>query len=149
MLARAKKLCRWWQQGITIPVGYRAKSVKQRMGDRAGARLFLFFFFYFDAEGFEKFQILIADFELGIGGKSGYQRSLVGRLLALLAHADGSFEDQENIVTALFNARDDFRDLVGIGERFIDRLAQFLHQVFELLIHDSSAGLPSRVPASL
>jgi len=31
--------------------------------------------------------------------------------------------------------RDDLGDLFGIGERFVDGFAEFLHQIFELLVH--------------
>ena len=95
----------------------------------------LFFFLDFDTEGFEELEILIVDFEFGIGGESGDEGSLVGGFLALLADADGGFQDQKDIVPALFNTRDDLGDLFGIGERFVDGFAEFLHQIFELLVH--------------
>lgn len=99
--------------------------------------LMLFFFFDLNAERFEELQVLIVDFEFRIGGKSGNQGSLVGGFLTLFTHADGGFEDQENIIAALFNARDNLGDLFGIRERFVDGFAQFFHQVFELLVHVS------------
>ncbi len=97
--------------------------------------LFFFFFFDFDSEGFQELQILVADFELGVGGEGGDKRSLVGGFLALLADADRSFEDQENIVSTFFDAGDNFGDLFGIGERLVDGFAEFLHELFELLVH--------------
>jgi hypothetical protein len=96
---------------------------------------FLFFFFDFDAEGFQEFEILVADFEFGVGGESSDQGSLVGGFFALLADADGSFEDQKNVVAAFFDAGDDFGDLFGIGKRFVNGFAEFLHELFELLVH--------------
>ena len=65
----------------------------------------------------------------------GNQRSLVGRLLALLADADGGFEDQEDVVSAFFDAGDNFRDLLRIRKRLVDGVAEFLHQLLELWIH--------------
>jgi hypothetical protein len=98
-------------------------------------RLFFFFFFDFDAEGFQEFEILVVDFEFRIGGEGSDEGSFVGGFFALLADADGGFEDQEDVVATLFNSRDDFGDLFGIGERLVDGLAEFLHELFELLIH--------------
>ena len=43
--------------------------------------------------------------------------------------------DQENIVAALFDAGDNLGDLFGIGERLVDGFAEFLHELFELLVH--------------
>jgi hypothetical protein len=106
--------------------------------------LFFFFFFDLDAEGFEELEVLVADFEFGVGGEGGDERSLVGGFLALLADADGGFEDQEDVVTAFLDAGDDFGDLFGIGERLVDSLAEFLHELFELLIH-----LVPRSPSAL
>src|SRR5580700_1670080 len=95
----------------------------------------LFFFFDSDAEGFQELHVLIADFEFGIGRESGNQGSLVGGFFALLADADGGFENQEYVVSAFFDAGDDFGDLFGIGERLVDGFAEFLHELFELLVH--------------
>jgi len=96
--------------------------------------LLLFFFLDLDAEGLQELEILVADFEFGVGGESSDEGSLVGGFLALLADADGGFEDQENVVAALFDAGDNFGDLFGIGERLVDGLAEFLHELFKLLV---------------
>jgi hypothetical protein len=108
--------------------------------DSPGGRLyisivFLFFFFDFDAEGFEEFEILVADFEFGVGGEGGDEGSLVRGFFALLADADGGFEDQENVIAAVFDAGDDFGDLFGLGERLVDGFAELLHELLELLVH--------------
>ena len=95
----------------------------------------LLFFFYFDAQGFQEFEIGVVDFEFRIGGESGDEGSFVGRFFALLADADGGFEDKENVVAALFDARDDLGNLLGIRERFVDGFAEFFHELFELLVH--------------
>ena len=58
-------------------------------------------------------------------------------LFALLADADGGFEDQKNVVAAFLDAGDDFGDLLGIGQRSVDGFAQFLHELLQLLIHAS------------
>jgi len=96
--------------------------------------LLFFFFFDFDAERFQELEILVADFEFGVGGESGDEGSFVGGFFALLAYADGGFEDEEDVVTAFFDAGDDFGDLFGVGERFVDGFAEFLHELFELLV---------------
>jgi len=92
-----------------------------------------------DAERFEKLQILIADFELGIGAERacGDQGGVVGRVFALLADADGCFENEEDVVAAFLDARYDFRDRFGIGQRLVDRFAEFFHELLQLLIHES------------
>ena len=89
----------------------------------------------FNAQRLQELQILIIDFEGGIGSERGYEGGLVVRFLALLADADGSFEDQEDVVAALFDARHDLGNGIGIGQRLVDRFAQFFHQLFELLVH--------------
>jgi hypothetical protein len=105
------------------------------MNENQDTTLFFFFFFDFDAEGFQEFEILVADFKFGVGRESGNQGSLVGRFFPLLADADGGFEDEENVVAAFFDAGDDFGNLFGIGKRLVDGLAEFLHELFELLVH--------------
>jgi hypothetical protein len=93
------------------------------------------FFFDLDAERLQELEILIVDFKFRVGGKSGNQRCFVGGLFSLLAYSDGGLEDEENVVAALFDARDDFGDLFGIRERFVDGLAKFLHEFFESIVH--------------
>ena len=70
-------------------------------------------------------------FSRNIDNKGRFIRGLV----ALLADPDRGFEHQKNIVAAFFDAGDDFGDLFGIGERFVDGFAQFFHELLELLIH--------------
>ena len=103
----------------------------------AGPALVLFFFVQFDAEGFEKLQILIADLEFGIGAEGRDQGSLIGCVFALFADADGGLENEENVVSAFLDAGNDFGDRFGIGKRLIDRFSEFLHELLQLLIHES------------
>src|SRR4029077_11225646 len=84
-----------------------------------------------------KFQILIADLEFGVGAEGGNQGSLVGGVLALLADANGGFENEENVVAAFLDAGNDFGDRFGIGQRLIDRFSEFFHELLQLLIHES------------
>ena len=99
-------------------------------------RILLFFFFFdLDAQRLEELQILIVNFEFRVGGESGNERGFVGGFFALLANADGGFEYEKNIVAAFFNAGDNFGDLFGVRERFVDGFAEFLHELLELLIH--------------
>ena len=93
------------------------------------------FFFDLDAERLQELEILIVDFKFRVGGKSGNQRRFVGGLFSLLAYSDGGLKDEENVVAALFDARDDFGDLFGIRKRFVDGLAKFLHEFFESIVH--------------
>jgi len=88
------------------------------------------FFFDLDPERFQELQILVVDFKFRVRGKGCNERRFVGRLFSLLAHSDGSFEDQKNIVAAFFDAGDDFGDLLGIRERFVDGFAKFLISSF-------------------
>src|ERR1700722_1614440 len=83
--------------------------------------LLLFLFLNFDAKGLEKLQILVVDFEFGVGGQRSNEGSFVGSFFALLADADGRFEDKKNVVAAFFDPGDDFGDLFGIRERLVDR----------------------------
>jgi hypothetical protein len=71
------------------------------------SRLFIFFV-DLDAERFQKLQILIADLEFRIGRKRSDKGCFVCGFIALLAHPDGSFKDQENIVSTFFDAGHDF-----------------------------------------
>ena len=77
--------------------------------------LLLVFFADLDAERLEKLHILIADLEFGIAAEGGDQGSLVRGVLALFADADGSFENQENVVAAFLDAGNDLGDRFGIG----------------------------------
>src|ERR1700675_5159205 len=68
-----------------------------------------------DAQRLEKLQILIADLEFSIRAEGGDQGSLVGGVFALLADADGGFENEENVVAAFLDPGNDFGDRFGIG----------------------------------
>src|SRR5208283_4774680 len=72
-----------------------------------------------------------------VGAEGGDQRSLVSGVFALLADADGGFENQENVVAAFFDAGNDFGDLLGIGQRLVDRFSKIFHELLQLLIHES------------
>ena len=67
----------------------------------------------------------------------GDQGSLVGGVFALLADADGGFENQKNVVAAFLDAGHDFGDRFGIGKRLVDRFSEFFHELLQLLIHES------------
>jgi hypothetical protein len=97
-----------------------------------------------NAEGFEKFEVLIADFQLRIAGESSDERSFVGGFFALFADPNGGFEDEEDVIAVIFDSGDHFGDLLGIGERLIDGITQFLHELLELLIHGTPSGRPSQ-----
>src|ERR1017187_6013602 len=73
-------------------------------------------FFNLNAQRLQEFEILVADLELRIRRQRGDERGFIGRFFALLADADGSFEDQEDVVATLLDAGDNFRDLLGIGK---------------------------------
>src|SRR5260221_1409398 len=98
-----------------------------------------------DAKRFQEFEVLLVDFELGIAGQRGYQRSLVAALFAGTAYPDGGFEHQKNVVAAVFDPGNNFSNLVGVRQRFIDGLAQFFHQLLQLLIHESPLAKTSDV----
>ena len=53
----------------------------------------------------------------------------------MLAYADGGFEDQENVVSAFLDAGNDLGNFFRVGKRFVDGFAEFLHELFQLLIH--------------
>ena len=98
---------------------------------------FVFFVFNLDAQGFQKLQVLVADLEFRVGTEGGDKRSLIGRVFALLADANGGLKYKENVVAAFFNAGNDFGDLFGVGKRFVDGFPEFFHELFQLLIHES------------
>ena len=89
------------------PSGRKNSSHAVSLALRAGPVLLLVFFVDLDAQRLEKLQILIADLEFGVGAEGGDQGSLVGGVFALLADADGGFEDEENVVAAFLDAGHD------------------------------------------
>ena len=115
-------------------------------GTLCASRLLDFFLFLpdLDAEGFEEFYVLIVDFEFGVGAEGGDEGSLVSPGHALFADADGGFEDEEDVVAAFLDAGDDFGDLFGLGQRFIDGFAQVFHELLELRIHESPSKYDNR-----
>ena len=66
----------------------------------------------------------------------------------LFIEADGGFQDEEDVVTRSFDFPDGGRDTVRIRQRFIDRVAQFLHQIFQLVVQ-RSASFPGRLTTQL
>lgn len=101
---------------------------------------FFLFFFDFNAKRLQKFQVLVADLELGVGAEGGNQGSFVAAGHALFADADGGFEDEKNIVATFFYAGHDFGNLLRVGQRLIDGFAQFLHELLQLRIHETPSG---------
>jgi hypothetical protein len=101
---------------------------------------FFLFFFDFNAKRFQKFQVLVADLELGVGAEGGNQGSLVAAGHALFADTDGGLEDEKNIVTAFLDASYDFGNLLRVSQRLIDGFAQFLHELLQLRIHETPSG---------
>src|SRR5580704_7333727 len=75
-----------------------------------------------DAQRLEELEVLIANLEF-----SGHQGRLFARLLARLADSDSGFQHQENIVPAFFDSGNDIGNRLGVRQRLVDRLAQFLH----------------------
>src|SRR5215472_2536249 len=69
-----------------------------------------------DAQGLKELQVLVVDFKGGIAGQGGYQLRLVGRLFSLLAHPNGGFQYQEDVVSTLFYPGDHIRDLVRVSQ---------------------------------
>src|ERR1041385_5479918 len=60
---------------------------------------------------------------------------LLAFAVAPAVEADGRFQYQEDVIAGSFNLSDGFCDSIGFGKRIIDRVSQFLHQVFQWLIH--------------
>src|SRR5579863_5233946 len=123
-----------WSRTRDIDVGVKSKNKLVTPKRRALCRVLL----DFDAQGLEELQVLIADFEFGIAAEGGDQGSFVGGFVAGLADADGGFEHQKNVVAAVLDTGDDFGNLVGVGQRLVDRFAKFLHELLEFLVHESS-----------
>ncbi|SRR6266496_5559833 len=101
--------------------------------------------FDFDAEGFEEFNILLTDLEIRIAGQSSDHRGLIACFLARAAYTNRSFEHQENVVTTILDPRYDIGNLLRIRQGLINCLAKFLHQVLQLLIHESPGPPESKL----
>lgn len=93
------------------------------------------FFFDFDAEGFQELEVWSLTLNSGLVERVVTREVLSALFFALLADADGGLENEKNIVAAFFDAGDDFGDLLGIGKRFVDGFAKFLHEFFESIVH--------------
>ena len=85
--------------------------------------------------------ILPVDSNLRLGGASDSHRSAFPVLRFVLAvflafiEPDGRFQNQENIVPGSLDLSDRGSNAIGVGQRFIDRVAKLLHQLFEFLFH--------------
>ena len=86
--------------------------------------------FDLDAQRLQELKVLFADFEVGIAGEGSDHGSSVARLFAGAAHPNGGFEDEENVVTAIFDPGNNVGNLLGIRQRLVDCFAQFFHQIF-------------------
>src|ERR1700733_12070663 len=62
---------------------------------------------------------------------------ILGAFLAIVAlvKANGGLQDKEDIIPGALNFADGFGDTVVLRERVVDRISQFLHQVFQWLVH--------------
>jgi hypothetical protein len=88
-----------------------------------------------DAEGAEEGEVVAGEgaaIEGGGGVGVGFRIGFGG--LVDFIEADGGFEHEEDVEALLANLADDAGDLIGLADRFVDRFAQFLDKVFDLLI---------------
>ena len=83
-------------------------------------------FFYRDAQGAQKVYILRIErlISMSIFVHGGFQFG--GRLLFYLVQANRRFQHQQHIKALLADVLHDLRDLLGLGNRFMDGLPQLL-----------------------
>src|ERR1700675_195642 len=112
-------------------------TTERKVANLGGHALLVVHVVDLDAQRLEKLQILIADLEFGIGAEGGDQGSLVGSVFALLADADGGFENEENVVATFLDTGNHFGDRFGIGKRLVNRFSELFHELLQLLIHES------------
>jgi len=74
----------------------------------------------------------------GFGRRFQFHRFafVVGIVVGVLAlvETDGGFEHQEDVIASAFDLADRGGDTVGIGKGLVDRVAEFLHQIFEPVV---------------
>jgi len=100
-------------------------------------------FIHVDFQGAEELRVLRGQPELGIGPPFGVQFLAMHQVnLATLVEADGNFENQEEVIAGVADARHDLGDSFGIGQGLVNGVAQFLDQAFEILVE--LQGSPGR-----
>jgi len=105
----------------------RCQRLRLSAGDRRVVRLLG----EADTERFQEVQVVAGegahrDFDGGVR----YLRGVLGDFV----EADGGLEHQEHIKTLLADVFDDSRDVLGLGDRFVDRFTKLLDQILDLLI---------------
>ena len=111
-------------------------------------RLSAFLFVDRNLQSFQELLVLRRQLDLAGGfklapGRGGFRfyRFAFRRLRFVLAvflafiESDGCFKNQENIVPGSLDLPDGGSNAIGVGKRFIDRVAKLLHQLFEFLFH--------------
>jgi hypothetical protein len=79
-----------------------------------------------DTQGAQKVYILRVKSLISLGTFVDRGFQLGGRLLFHLVQADCRFQHQQHIKTLLADVLHDLRDLLGLGNRFMDGLPQLL-----------------------
>ncbi len=94
-----------------------------------------FFFANCYAKGFQESFVLSAEthFLLGLAGCSCRLAGIIASAILTLIKADGRFQNQEDVVSGSFDLSDSFGNALRVGQRFVDRIAQILHQFFKMI----------------
>src|SRR5712692_7782259 len=96
-----------------------------------------------DLERAEELGVLVGEAELSVATPFRVKLLTMHDVrLAVLVETDGDFENQEEIVTRRADASHDLRNLLGIGEGFVDGVAGLVDELFELVVEvQSSPGV--------
>ena len=68
-------------------------------------------------------------------------RVFIFRRFFALVKADRSFKHQKDVVAGSFDLADGSGDAIGIGKRFVDRVAQLLHEFLQSIFQGNPLSL--------
>ena len=86
-----------------------------------------------DLEGSQEFQVLAGDFQLRTLGLRN-ACSLVSRIRRLLIESDGRLQYEKDVVSGVLHVLNGVIDSLGLRQRIVYGRAEFLDQVFQVVI---------------
>jgi len=99
----------------------------------------------YDFQRSEKLGILWRQAQCGIAGIvfGRYFLMMHSAGFSLLVETDRNFEDKKKVVACCPNPSHHLRNCVGIGERLVNSLAQFLDQALEIVVQLQKSPFPT------
>jgi hypothetical protein len=92
-------------------------------------------FVHNDLQGAKELSVLCGQAEFGVSQSIGVNLLAMHNIyFTAFVEANGDFQNEKEVVAGTAYARHDLGDPLRLGEGFVDRVAQFFDQAFEIIV---------------